>query len=92
MATIAHIVEPIGHTLPFKRLGDRLRTKKRYSQERLAAIGDILVGVTVAEQYVISGKDYSGYRPNFTFGVPENTPELEKFYESVPKELRGYYE
>ena len=50
------------------------------------------IGVTVAEHYVVSGKDYSGYRPNFTFGSPENTPELEKFYESVPEELRGYYE
>ena len=50
------------------------------------------IGVTVAEHYVVSGKDYSGYRPNFSFGAPENTPELEKFYESVPKELRGFYE
>ena len=50
------------------------------------------IGVTVAEHYVVSGKDYSGYRPNFSFGAPKNTPELEKFYESVPKELRGFYE
>ena len=50
------------------------------------------IGVTVAEHYVVSGKDYSGYRPNFTLGSSENTPELEKFYESVPAELRGDYE
>ena len=50
------------------------------------------VGVTVAEHYVISGKDYSGLRANFALGAPEYTPELEKFYESVPRELRGDYE
>ena len=50
------------------------------------------VGVTVAEHYVISGKDYSGLRTNFALGAPGTTPELERFYESVPKELRGYHE
>ena len=50
------------------------------------------IGVTVAEHYVISGADYSGFRPNFYLGSPESTPELEKFYESIPKDLGGYYE
>ena len=50
------------------------------------------IGVTVAEHYVISGKDYSGLRANFSLGAPSVGPELEKFYESVPEELRGYNE
>jgi DNA repair protein RadC len=50
------------------------------------------VGVTVAEHYVVSGKDYSGLRTNFALGSPERTPELERFYESVPKDLGGYDE
>lgn len=50
------------------------------------------IGVTVAEHYVISGGDYSGFSPNFYLGAPESTPELEKFYESIPKDLGGYYE
>lgn len=50
------------------------------------------VGVTVAEHYVVSGKDYSGLRANFSLGAPERAPELERFYESVPEELRGYNE
>ena len=50
------------------------------------------VGVTVAEHYVVSGRDYSGLRANFSLGAPERAPELERFYESVPEELRGYNE
>ena len=50
------------------------------------------IGVTVAEHYVISGKDYSGLRANFSLGAPERAPELERFYDSVPEELRGYNE
>lgn len=50
------------------------------------------IGVTVAEHYVISGKDYSGIRANFSLGAPERAPELERFYDSVPEELRGYNE
>lgn len=50
------------------------------------------IGVTVAEHYVVSGKDYSGLRPNFTFGASNCTPELKKFYESVPENLGGYHE
>ena len=50
------------------------------------------IGVTVAEHYVISGKDYCGLRSHFSLGAPENSPELEKFYDSVPEELRGYHE
>ena len=48
------------------------------------------IGVTVAEHYVISGKDYSGLRPNFTFGSVMDAPELERFLESVPSE-GGHY-
>ena len=50
------------------------------------------IGVTVAEHYVISGKDYFGLRANFSLGAPGIAPELERFYESVPEELRGYNE
>ena len=50
------------------------------------------IGVTVAEHYVICGKDYSGLRSHFRFSAPENTPELDRFYKSVPQELRGYHE
>ena len=50
------------------------------------------IGVTVAEHYVISGKDYSGLRANFSLGAPGRAPELERFYDSVPEELRGYNE
>ena len=48
------------------------------------------IGVTVAEHYVVSGKDYSGFKSNFSLGAPHITPELEQFYDSVPKELGGY--
>lgn len=50
------------------------------------------IGVTVAEHYVVSGNDYSGFRPNFSLSAPEITPELQEFYNSVPEELRGCYE
>ena len=50
------------------------------------------IGITVAEHYVISGKDYSGIRPNYSFGSPTNTPALERFYESVPEHMGGAYE
>ena len=50
------------------------------------------IGVTVAEHYVVSGKDYSGLRSHFSLNAPVNTPELERFYESVPAELRGYHD
>lgn len=49
------------------------------------------IGVTVAEHYVISGKDYSGLRPNYIFGAVKNDPELERFLESVPKMPGGAY-
>ena len=60
--------------------------------DKLIRIELMNIGVTVAEHYVISGKDYSGLRSHFSLSAPENTPELEKFYESVPPELRGYHE
>ena len=50
------------------------------------------IGITVAEHYVISGKDYSGMRPGYHLGSPTDTPELERFYESVPDYLGGAYE
>ena len=49
------------------------------------------IGVTVAEHYVISGKDYAGMRPNYTFGAVNDDPELVRFYESVPKNMGGAY-
>ena len=50
------------------------------------------IGVTVAEHYVVSGNDYAGFRPNFSLGAPDISPELEKFYQSVPENMGGYYE
>ena len=50
------------------------------------------IGVTVAEHYVISGKDYVGVRPNYSFGSLAETPALERFYESVPMMAGGVYE
>ena len=50
------------------------------------------IGVTVAEHYVVSGKDYSGLRPNFTFGTVMDAPELERFLDSVPIEGGRYGE
>ena len=49
------------------------------------------IGVTVAEHYIVSGKDYVGFRSDFALCAPKTTPELDKFYESVPEELRGYH-
>ena len=49
------------------------------------------IGVTVVEHYVICGSDYAGLRTNYTFGTPEDAPELERFLESVPKEVGGIY-
>ena len=50
------------------------------------------IGITVAEHYVISGKDYSGMRPEYHLGSPTDTPELERFYNSVPSDIGGAYE
>jgi DNA repair protein RadC len=50
------------------------------------------IGVTVAEHYVISGKDYSGMRPEYHLGSQTDTPELERFYNSVPDDIGGAYE
>ena len=50
------------------------------------------IGVVVAEHYVISGKEYSGFRPGLRLGVADNAPELERFYESVPSDIGGYHE
>ena len=50
------------------------------------------IGVTVAEHYVISGKDYSGIRPNYRLSSDTDTPELERFYDSVPRCAGGVYE
>lgn len=50
------------------------------------------IGVVVAEHYVVSGKEYSGLRSNLSLGAPESTPELRKFYDSVPEDLGGYHE
>lgn len=50
------------------------------------------IGVTVAEHYVISGKDYAGVRPNYSFASLIDTPALERFYESVPFTEVGVYE
>ena len=50
------------------------------------------LGVVVAEHYVISGKEYLGFRPSMQLNLLENTEELAKFYESVPRDLGGYCE
>lgn len=50
------------------------------------------IGIKVAEHYVVSGKDYSGIRPGYSLGSPTDTPELERFYESVPEIPGGVYE
>ncbi len=47
------------------------------------------IGITVAEHYVISGKEYAGIRPNYALCSAMDTPELERFYDSVPKEEGG---
>ncbi len=50
------------------------------------------IGITVAEHYVVSGKDYVGLRTGFSLGLRTATPELERFYESVPKYEGGLHE
>lgn len=50
------------------------------------------IGITVAEHYVVSGKDYSGMRPNYSFGSNEDSPALKTFYDSVPDDIGGAYE
>ena len=50
------------------------------------------IGITVAEHYVVSGKDYAGLRPKYHLGSSTDTPELERFYESVPDYVGGAYE
>ena len=50
------------------------------------------IGVTVVEHYIICGKNYTGIRPQFSLGTLVETPELERFFESVPEELGGYYD
>lgn len=50
------------------------------------------IGVTVAEHYVVCGSDYSGLRANYTLGSVDITPELERFFDSVPKDIGGTYE
>lgn len=49
------------------------------------------IGITVAEHYVISGRDYAGMRPNFTLGSSNDTPQLEKFLESARVAAGGAY-
>ena len=49
------------------------------------------IGVTVAEHYVISGREYSGIHPNFSLGSSHDTPELLRFIESIPKFSGGEY-
>lgn len=50
------------------------------------------VGITVAEHYVISGKDFAGIRTSYSFGAKADTPELENFYASIPVSSGGSYE
>ena len=50
------------------------------------------IGITVAEHYIVSGKEYSGMRPSYFLGSRSDSPELERFYESVPGYLGGAYE
>ena len=50
------------------------------------------IGVTVAEHYVVSGKEYSGLHPHLTLGASNDTPELERFLESVQRACGGEYE
>lgn len=49
------------------------------------------IGVTVAEHYVVSGKDYSGVKTRLSFG-DDSMPELERFYNSIPASHGGAYE
>jgi DNA repair protein RadC len=50
------------------------------------------VGVTVAEHYVICGKDYAGMRSGYTLGLSSDMPELERFLDSIPTESGGAYD
>lgn len=50
------------------------------------------IGVTVAEHYVVSGKEYAGVRPNYSLGTFTDTPALERFYDSMPVTAGGVYE
>lgn len=42
------------------------------------------VGVSVAENYMISGNRYTGVRARLSIGVSEGIPGLDRFYESIP--------
>ena len=50
------------------------------------------IGVTVAEHYVISGKDYAGMRAGYALGLATDMPELERFLDSIPVESGGAYD
>ncbi len=50
------------------------------------------IGVLVAEHYVISGNDFSGVRPYYSLGLSLDTPELERFIESMPGFSGGAHE
>lgn len=51
------------------------------------------IGVTVAEHYVVSGKDYSGIKTTYSLGSPdEESVELREFLESIPGYTGGVYE
>lgn len=43
------------------------------------------IGITVAEHYIVCGKDYAGMRTSYSLESRTETPELERFYESMPK-------
>lgn len=47
------------------------------------------IGVTVAEHYIVSGLDYTGIRTKFALGATVNMPELDKFFDSIPKYMGG---
>ena len=50
------------------------------------------IGVTVAEHYVICGKDYAGMRSSYMLGSTYDMPELERFYDSIPGGVGGAYD
>ena len=82
VAIIAHVHE---HGALFPTEGD-MATDKLIRSE-LAGIG-----VTVAEHYVISGKDYAGMRVGYALGLATDMPELERFLDSIPVESGGAYD
>lgn len=43
------------------------------------------IGITVAEHYIVCGKDYAGMRTSYSLESRTETPALERFYESMPK-------